>query len=611
MKATKQFISDLIDQIKAHILDASENNEELNELKAKQQRYITSAKTLANVEIENVKNIDVICSALLNSVTDDAEKSMMQGFVMFIRQIDDQIKSILNDDTDLKKLRIALKLLESSDITVVDELKPKVEPKKSAIASAPPREPKKEAEVETSSADEVAKATTAKRPMRLTPNYRPIDFIPGIDPEKYAIMKSGAVIDRYRRKNISPTRYSRGEKICLDKREFKVIDLLIKAYPDVYDENGKIITDEETPKPEAPKPYVEKHLPTSADAEKAHDSDEEKLPQEPLPIPYGYKAIELEGIDPVRYCINRDGLVIDRLDLLNIEPIVSNGKIVIPLKNAKGGFCTYFKQKLIDAAFKNASAEETPEDLPIPLILPNTNIPEDRYTIKKDGTIYDTYNKRRLVPETDKRGVVRVTLQGTIKPGNKNSTLYNMDVAELIKQVFPSFNPNADGRIDLERITKPVEIDPPKYTDEPVPKKAEPAPAPEKKTKPTVVTGPEFRMIDFIEGIPHDKYKINTDGVVYNCYSDKPLVHDTGSCTHRPTVKLSNFGSKDASKRFQKSFCVDKLVWAVFVDKQYLTQRGRPDHADGRLANCRLQNLIVDGKRHKTPPQVSTNPTNA
>lgn len=604
MKETKQFITDLIDQIKAHILNASENNKELNELKAKQQRYITSAKTLANVEIDNVKNIDVICSALLDSVADDAEMSMIQGFVMFIRQIDDQIKNILNNDSDLKKLRIVLKLLESDEITIVDELKSNTEPKAEPKKPTPPVEPK----VETP-ADEVAKVATAKKPMKLTPIYRAIDFIPGIDPEKYAIMKNGTVIERYRRKTISATRYSCGEKICLDRREFKVIDLLIKAYPDVYDKNGKIITGEETPKPEVPKPYVETHLPTSVDAEKAHDSDEEKLPQEPLPIPYGYKAIEIEGIDPVRYCINRDGLVIDRLDLINIEPIISNGKIVIPLKNKNGGFCTYFKQKLIDAAFKNASAEETPEDLPIPLILPNTNIPEDRYTIKKDGTIFDTYNKRRLVPETDKRGVVRVTLQGTIKPGNKNSTLYRFDVAELIKQVFPSFNPNSDGRIDLERITKPVEIDTPKHEDEPVPKKVEPAPAPEKKTK--SATGPEFRMIDFIEGIPHDKYKINTDGVVYNCYSDKPLVHDTGSCTHRPTVKLSNFGCKDVTTRFQKSFCVDKLVWAVFVDQQYLTQHGKPDHADGRLANCRLQNLIVNGKRHRTPPQVSANPTNA
>lgn len=606
MKETKQFITDLINQIKAHILNAGENNEELNELKAKQQRYITSAKTLANVEIENVKNIDVICSALLNSVADDAEKSMIQGFVMFIRQINDQIKSMLNDDSDLKKLRIVLKLLESDEITIVDGLKPKVEPNQ----PIPSVEPKKEPEVETST-DKVAKVSTAKKPMKLTSIYRAIDFIPGIDPEKYAIMKNGTVIERYRRKTISATRYSCGAKICLDRREFKVIDLLIKAYPDIYDETGKIITDEETPKPEpeAPKPYVERHLPTSVDADRAHDSDEEKLPQEPLPIPYGYKAIVIEGIDPVRYCINRDGLVIDRLDLLNIEPIVSNGKIVIPLKNKNGGFSTYFKQKLIDAAFKNTAAEEIPEDLPIPLILPNTNIPEDRYTIKKDGTIYDTYNKRRLVPETDKRGVIRVTLQGTIKPGNKNSTLYRFDVAELIKQMFPSFNRNADGRIDLERVTKPVEIDTKKHEDEPVPKKAEPVP--EKKTESAVVTGPEFRMIDFIEGIPHDKYKINTDGVVYNCYSNKPLVHDTGSCTHRPTVKLSNFGSKETTKRFQKTFCVDKLVWAVFVDQQYLTQHGRPDHADGRLANCRLQNLIVDGRRHRTPPQAPVNPTNA
>jgi hypothetical protein len=307
-------------------------------------------------------------------------------------------------------------------------------------------------------------------------------------------------------------------------------------------------------------------------------------------------------------------MVIDRLDLVNVEPTINDGKLVIVLKTKNGGFSSFIKARLVYMAFKTDSDVPNPEpleDMPIQLILPSTNIPKDRYTIKKDGTIFDTYTKRRLVPETDKRGVIRVTLQGTIKPGNKNSTLYRFDVAELIKQMFPSFNRNADGRIDLERVTKPVEIDTVKHDDEPIPeKKAEPVP--EKKTKSSVVTGPEFRMIDFIEGIPHDKYKINTDGVVYNCYSGKPLVHDTGSCTHRPTVKLSNFGSKGVTTRFQKSFCVDKLVWAVFVDQQYLTQRGKPDHADGRLANCRLQNLIVDGIRHKTPPQVSSvNPTNA
>jgi hypothetical protein len=619
MKETKTFVETLIEEIKRH-LSTIGDNEELKELKSDKERYINGAKVL--VGLTDVANGVDICTALLSAVSNDMDKTMIQGLVMAIRQIDDQIRTMIDNDMDVKKLRVVLHLLESKDITIVDDVKPVENPKpvnSKPTVSTTDAVVEPELEEETDNDDGVARATTTIRPMRLTPKYRAIDFIPGMDPEKYAIMKDGTIINRYTRKEIHPTRFSKGEQIYLDKRKFTILNLLIKAYPDVYDENGNLLV-EEPPKPEAPKPYVETHLPTSVDAERANDPDEERLPQEPLPIPYGYKPIDFyEGIDPVRYCINRDGLVIDRLDLINVEPVMNDGKLVIALKNKNGGFSSFIKARLVYQAFKTSNNVPNPEpleDVPVPLIIPNTNIPEDKYTIKKDGTIFDNYHKRRLIPETDKIGIVRVELTGTIKPGNTNPTQYKYQVADLIKLMFPAFNHGTEGRVDITRITRPVEIDKPKS--ETAESLIAATTMPEAKDEPILVSATipdeETRPIDFIDWIPRDKYRVYMDGRVYNNYTESFVLITKGkSATHRPTINLSNSKHKKGGPRLKedggskvKTYCLDAIVWAAFMDTTSLEKKGsKPDHIDKRLNNCRITNLTLGGRRYKKNPTTA------
>lgn len=373
------------------------------------------------------------------------------------------------------------------------------------------------------------------------------------------------------------------------------------------------------PQPAATKPAQKQPLkPTEPPKETAPAPKKPETPPKPaepistpktpgtlMNVPKGFIPIDFFiEIDPGRYCMDRNGVVLDRLTFNRVIPEKADNDVAVTLTTKTGGSYSITRKRLLWKSPFMKGYESKPShidgsDGPAPdvpksaatttsarkIMLPNPsdhcaeihlpNIPEDKYMINPHGIVWDRYAKdgrgQRLVQFPDKNGRMSVKLIGGIRPGGKNPTIIQKTIRELLYQCFGiksdglSDAPAAPDRIRLEAVTKPCEFNAPKEaTPEPV-ATPEPAPNPEPKD--------EWRFIDFIPNIPKTKYKISRKGgLILNTVTGEKI---TDSPLHRNQYRVTLTSTMNSAgehggliNTYRYTLSILKLVYWAFVDSR-------------------------------------------
>lgn len=181
-------------------------------------------------------------------------------------------------------------------------------------------------------------------------------------------------------------------------------------------------------------------------------------------------------------------------------------------------------------------------------------IPTDKYMILKSGKVINRYTGKPVFPIPAGDGMY-IKLVGNTRMGRQNPTVVKIKLMTLMNSAFPELMrapiKTGTGRVSIESVTKPVTIDDDNATATPSPEPT-PAPAPTSTTETGFTPHPcivnmdtitdEWMYIDFIDGIPTDKYKINKHLRVVNTYTSQSVGRSERSGVLKCILNSSKFG---------------------------------------------------------------------
>ena len=177
-------------------------------------------------------------------------------------------------------------------------------------------------------------------------------------------------------------------------------------------------------------------------------------------------------------------------------------------------------------------------------------IPTDKYMILKSGKVINRYTGKPVFPIPAGDGMY-IKLVGNTRMGRQNPTVVKIKLTTLMNSAFPELMrapiKTGTGRVSIESVTKPVTIDDDNTTSAPTPT---PSPTPTTEsvfTQPPCsvnmdMIGDDWRYIDFIDGIPTDKYKVNKHLRVVNTYTGRSVVVREHKGVLKCALNSSRFG---------------------------------------------------------------------
>jgi hypothetical protein len=227
-------------------------------------------------------------------------------------------------------------------------------------------------------------------------------------------------------------------------------------------------------------------------------------------------------------------------------------------------------------------------------------IPTDKYMVLKSGKVINRYTGKPVFPIPAGDGMY-IKLVGNTRTGRQNPTVVKIKLTTLMNSAFPEMMrapiKTGTGRVSIESVTKPVTIDDDNATATPSPA---PAPAPTSTTEsgftppPCIVNmdtiGDDWRYIDFIDGIPTDKYKINKHLRVVNTYTNRSVGRSERRGVLKCNLNSSRFG-RGENKGYGVSGCVAVNLTTVGIIR-FLTKTDLPlDELYKKLVGRRLVKL--------------------
>ena len=106
-----------------------------------------------------------------------------------------------------------------------------------------------------------------------------------------------------------------------------------------------------------------------------------------------------------------------------------------------------------------------------------------------------------------------------------------------------------------------------------------------------------WKYINWVDGIPHDKYKISDRGRLFNCYTGNILGSWYDKSGDRVVSILTDSDCKRIALRARKQILtrfiyIDRTVAIAFIYKPKELNRYRVEHLDGDPMNCEYTNLL-------------------
>lgn len=225
------------------------------------------------------------------------------------------------------------------------------------------------------------------------------------------------------------------------------------------------------------------------------------------------------------------------------------------------------------------------------------NIPVDKYMISRKGQVINRYTGK-ITPPININGVLNVRLIGVIRPGRVAPTQVSLAVKVLVAHAFPPTLDDVqklkeetpkDGKVKIEQVTKPAEITKPETS---------PAQTDANETAtqntPTHLEPERLVWIDWINGIPKNKYQVSSWGYIRKWGE---IVDPLKSATGKPQVYLSaamdeRGHSTGCGPSYSTGQYVASLVIkAFFKSTRHLKCLRAIKHKDGNVWNCALDNL--------------------
>ena len=216
-------------------------------------------------------------------------------------------------------------------------------------------------------------------------------------------------------------------------------------------------------------------------------------------------------------------------------------------------------------------------------------IPRDKYMISRGRAVVDRYKGETMRPRC-RNGREVYELTGANRKKSKRTSKVVVTPNELFETAFPEYSGvhvSRSGRVSIDDVTRPAIIG--EASPDPKPASAEQTIS-DCLSKTVESSESGWVDIDWLEGIPGDKYSINAQGVVRNNRTME-TVPSNKVLTDIGHMRQSVLWPDDKSTR-EVSRRTAVLVYQAF-NPDMRGKRIVPQFRDGNTMNCSLDNLYL------------------